>query len=253
MELDLPPGRLILRGATEEANGGGEIAPEAHVEIVDETTSLTMIHGEGRLERIEAPPLKIQEQQYIDVNDGGEVVARGVAPPIVNLASPEDEAKIVTRKTVHLSWAALEPVDGYELKIARGDTKKTSRHGPEDGGVDLELGTGRYTWSVVSVLGDRMGVAPEVRSFEVEVDQMPPHLELRYPRSGQTIKGAKVSVSGSTEAGAKVEINGAPIEVGTNGQFETELPIRRGISNIVVTAEDEVGNSRAIARSVLRE
>ena len=121
-----------------------------------------------------------------------------------------------------------------------------------DPSLTLELPSGSYEWTVRAYRGER-GYPPSVaRTFELQVDRLPPRLILRSPVQGATIEGAEALVVGETEPGARVEIDGQPIAVGADGHFRVRHPVPRGLVNVVVRAVDAVGNPRVASRSVVR-
>lgn len=254
MEVQLPPGTLVLDRREGIPDSNMDNAPEAHVEIADRTTAVTMIHGEGTLERAKRAPVKITEQHFVEVDEGGEVVAEGVNPQAVELGSPEEGATITTRGRVHFNWIPIKGVDAYVVDVTKstGESTKQRVEAPaKQTAFDLEAGD--YQWTVLAESSGRVGVVGEKLSLTVVVDQSPPRLKLASPPIGATVKGSMVRVSGGTEPGATVEVNGQEVTVGTDGRFSKNLALRKGISNIVVRAVDDLGNARATSRTVVRE
>lgn len=254
MEVELPPGTLVLDRRDGVADSDARLDPEAHVLIADETTAVTMIHGEGTLERTERAPVKITEQHYVEVDPGGDVVAEGLNPPAVELRSPADGAMVKTRGRVRFDWTPIEEIDGYIVEVTKSSGEVTKQRVASPASqASLELEAGEYQWTVLAESSERFGVVAEQLSVTVVVDQTPPRLEIASPPIGATVRGSTVRVSGITEPGATVEVNGRAVSVGADGSFSTNLAIRQGISNIVVRAVDDFGNARATSRTLVRE
>jgi hypothetical protein len=87
----------------------------------------------------------------------------------------------------------------------------------------------------------------------VDLDQAAPPLSLDSPAPGATVSGGAVRLAGRTEPGAKLSVQGRELSVGPDGNFSTTIPMPRGLTNLVVAAADDLGNSRVVSRAVLRE
>jgi hypothetical protein len=60
-------------------------------------------------------------------------------------------------------------------------------------------------------------------------------------------------VVGRTEPGALLDIDGRSSIVAADGSFSVEHPLGVGLTNLVVRVADDLGNARAVSRTVLRE
>jgi hypothetical protein len=122
-----------------------------------------------------------------------------------------------------------------------------------EGGAAVELPTGAYRWTIAGVVGDEAMRSSAPRTLVVEVDQTPPRLVVEAPLAGTATQGGSVRVAGRTEPDAKVEVDGRPVVVDPEGVFSAAVPVPRGLTNLVVVAADDLGNVRAVSRTVLRE
>jgi hypothetical protein len=253
LEVELPPGTLVLEATG--ASGADEAAEtEAHVEITKNKTAVTMLDGRGRLERREGPALTIATQRFVEVDEGGQVLAEGESPPVVELASPPDGAAVISRGRVDLEWLAPEGADAAVVEVTADDGRVVSTRVPAPvARMQVQLDAGAYRWTVRAEAQGRTGVVLTRRSFTVTLDLAPPALSIVSPTSGATVSGGTVRVAGTTEPGAQVEINGDRAAVAADGSFNAEIAIPRGLTNVVVRATDAAGNERTAARAVLRE
>lgn len=253
LEVELPPGVLVL-DAADAGTGDAATGPEAHVEITKNATEVTMLDGLGRLERRKGSTITIPTRHFVEVAEGGEVLAEGASPPVVDLVSPADGAALRSRGRIDLEWVLPEGAEASVVEVTADDGRVVSTRVPAPvARMQVELDAGAYRWSVRAEAQGRGGVVINRRSFTVEIDRAPPPLVVVSPRAGSTVSGGTVRVSGTSEPGASVQVNGEPAAVAADGSFSAELAVPRGLTNVVVHATDAAGNERTVARTVLRE
>jgi hypothetical protein len=76
---------------------------------------------------------------------------------------------------------------------------------------------------------------------------------LSAPAAGATVVGPRLRLVGDSEAGALIEAAGRRVTADAHGRFTLDIAIARGLTNLVVSARDELGNQRRVTRSVLWE
>lgn len=242
LEVNLPPGALILDG-----RGG---AVEARVEVDNERTAIAMLQGEASLRRREGGTLDLPEQTFVDLSETGEVLDSGEDLPAPVLVRPAAGDALRVRRSATFSWEPVEGAEDYELRLHRDG--QSEEHVVASPRAALEVEGGDWTWQVRGRRGERGGRWSALRSVSVEVDRTAPQLRLSHPQPGVGIAQARLVVAGRTEPGALVSVNGDPVEVGRDGRFRTSITIARGLFNLVVRGEDDLGNVRVVTRSVAR-
>jgi len=198
--------------------------------------------------------VQIEESHFIEVDVQGKVLREGVTPPLVEPIAPKNGAKIATRGQVTFEWTTVDGAKAYVVEVFGGREKSVRRRvAAPRSKVSIDLESGQYLWAVRAEVDGNVGVAHEHWMVDVDVDQTPPRLEVSEPSAGASARGASIRVAGMSEPGARVRINGREVTVERDGAFSAEINVGRGISNIVVQATDELGNARAVTRTVLRE
>jgi hypothetical protein len=254
LEVELPPGLLVLEDPSGAPDAGELQVREAHVEIEDARTLVTMTQGQGQVIRRRGEPVAVEQDHFVELDSDGTVVHEGPAPAAVELGQPGAGAVIRTREDVTFSWQPLADIEDYVVEVQPDEGRPTLVNvGGGRNRTSLPLSSGDYRWSVRAVVNGCRGRLGPARHFTVELDREPPPLRLRHPAEGAAVSGARVTVRGTTEPGASVIVNGHEAEVSANGSFVATLSLDVGLSNIVVRATDSVGNVRVLSRAVLRE
>ncbi|MBI2895416.1 MAG: hypothetical protein HYY06_17810 [Deltaproteobacteria bacterium] len=254
LEVEVPPGTLTLEPAL-DPDGGIEPRAEARVHVDVQRTEISMLSGAGRLDRRTGSPVHIAPRRFIEVAGDGRIVASGLAGQRVELLRPEPGRTIRTRGAVGFEWTPLAGVEGYRLVLApeAGPRREIDVDGGAASHVLVEVPTGSYTWSVCGTIhGERLPDGA-LRRLDVDLDQSAPRLELGSPAEAAIAHLGAVRVLGHTEPGAIVEVGGRDVQVASDGSFSTTVVVQRGLTNIVVRASDDLGNSRMVSRTVLRE
>jgi len=245
LEVAVPAGALVLERTAEQTE------VEARVVVEHARTQIAMLQGDGRLERTRGSALAIESSRYVEIDDDGAVLERGVDGDPPPLEEPADEAVVATRGAVRFSWGAVAEADAYRL-ILRRDGEE-SFHYVDEAHAEIELPSGPVQWWVRALRGEEACPSSERRRLTVALDRRPPALRLLRPRPGLAVRGRAVRVAGQTEPGARVEVNGNPVDVAHDGTFWADQPVPTGLTNIVVRSRDPLGNQRVATRSVLRE
>ena len=112
--------------------------------------------------------------------------------------------------------------------------------GPGEVVVELDLWGGRN--EVVVNVTDLAGRRATVILFVVDRDVVPPAISIKGPDRYSRTDQVSVLIWGVTEPGALVTINGTAVRTGTGGTFSIRAPLREGVNDILVEAEDGFGN-----------
>ena len=252
MEVELPAGTLVLEPRT--AGGTSSGAVEARVDVNEERTAISMVEGAARLERTHGGHVSLPEHHFVEVTSGGEVTQSGRAGAQAELVSPAEGATIRTRRETRFAWAKIPGAQSARVRIRpeTGATRKVDVPVNQTEAT-VELESGRYSWTVVGIVDGEPMPASAARSLTVDLDRTPPPLSLDAPAPGATVSGSSVRVAGRTEPGAKLSVQGRELTVASDGTFSAPMVVPRGLTNIVVTVADDLGNTRAVSRAVLRE
>lgn len=81
----------------------------------------------------------------------------------------------------------------------------------------------------------------------------PPALEVTSPADGQTIEDSKITVVGDTDPEASVRVNNQPALLDEEGNFQTQIEIFEGTTDIVVVAKSRSGKETIIVRKIKPE
>ena len=66
--------------------------------------------------------------------------------------------------------------------------------------------------------------------FEIKTIISPPHVSISSPADGFLTNEATILVKGKTEKGAAIKINGQEVLLSSNGFFEKEIALERGVN-----------------------
>lgn len=81
----------------------------------------------------------------------------------------------------------------------------------------------------------------------------PPTLNVLTPEEEQVVKERRVKVTGKTDGDAIVKINNQPVLLDSEGNFEAEIEIFEGTSEIVVKAQSRAGKETIVRRKIIPE
>lgn len=244
-ELSLPPCVLVL--TTEP----GRPVAEAAIDVGETSTSVEVRVGQAELRASTGNTVPIGERRWVRFHPAGTVIEQGGAGPVAELVSPADGAALRVRKTVELRWSPVEGADHYRVVLRMGDVaRKIDAAEPR---LDVSVATGEYQWAVHAIDGDLVWPSSVSRRVIVEVDDRPPVLTVTEPVAGTSISGPIVRFAGRSEPGVVIEIGKRKAVADARGQFSLDVEIKRGLTNLVVVARDDLGNTRKVTRSVVWE
>lgn len=247
MEVQLPPGTLVLTGNPDNR------AVEARIDVNPAQTHVAMLSGRARLERRRGEAIDIGDARYVALQDDGEVLEEGAVGEQVVLRSPRDDQEVRTRGDVRFSWQPTADARSYVLEVVRHHAETPFRVvASNETSTALRLPSGSYLWSVRGQNGDRLFPRSHQRSLRVRFDRTPPSLVVLSPAAGALIDSATLVVRGRSERGASVTVDGQAATVDEQGRFTYRRALARGLTNLVVRAEDDLGNQRIVSRQVLR-
>lgn len=81
----------------------------------------------------------------------------------------------------------------------------------------------------------------------------PPSLIISSPAANSLVSGDSVTVSGRTEREAEIKINGETVLDNQNGYFSQVVNLKRGLNNIVISAQKKYSQERTVTRQILAE
>lgn len=79
----------------------------------------------------------------------------------------------------------------------------------------------------------------------------PPDLVIIQPDKNLLIKDSSIMVSGRTEKEAEVKINGAIVLNNQDGYFSQDVNLKKGLNNIIITAQKKYSREKTIMRQIL--
>lgn len=116
----------------------------------------------------------------------------------------------------------------------------------------LSDGTNTITLKV----SDNDGNESETATVTFVISTSAPTLSVTSPVDGLLTNSSTVTVSGTAAAGSdsvtlsKVTVNGTTVAVEQDGSFSTEISLTEGTNTIVIIAEDSLGKTTTVTRTV---
>jgi gliding motility-associated-like protein len=196
------------------------------------------------------------------------------APEILSVASADKDSVYKNGDTIELTvkldatgymvssdFSALDstyPDRVNEVYVTdNGDGTYTVKYGiSKDNtlGADKVLSNLRITITVTDAVGNTSSDS----SMVVELDNIPPELEIESPESDALVFEARIEVKGRTERDATVTVtpkgvlNVTPdVPVDSNGKFSCPVALDIGYNTITVTAADVAGNLTTTKLTIL--
>ena len=81
----------------------------------------------------------------------------------------------------------------------------------------------------------------------------PPPLSVERPREGEVVKERSLSVLGKTSSDATVKVNNQQALVSDEGEFEAEIEIFEGTSEVIIQAISRAGKETTVHRKIKPE
>lgn len=245
--------QVIVAGATANINS------ESQAEVVNdpraEQSSVMVKKGSGEVNR-EGKRVQLEDYTKVSFHQGSAemVKTKELRPPILMSPGPLQNVFIdPATKGVNFSWAPVDSVREYHLKISKSasfsgslvvDPKVSSTQV-----VVTNLDEGSYYWQVSSIGAD----GKESSESETSKFNLVPKgtgnvaLDLDYVQLGHVIE-----VKGHTEPNARVMVNGQDAVVSGDGTFHHFTnPLPTGENVITVTAQDAKGGVSTATKTVL--
>jgi hypothetical protein len=181
---------------------------------------------------------------------------------VVPVITPPDQP-LISRRTWIAEVAIPDPgvpLTGFELRVFRNG-QQVARQPLGDEltvrvrNVRLERGVNEISAALANGLGV-MGLRSQ--PVVVTVDDRPPPLRIREPRSGDVVNASRATVRGTTEPDAQLTVHNAnndaspPVVVRDDGTFSVDVPLGSGRNAITLTARDALGNERTQSVTVTR-
>jgi len=80
-----------------------------------------------------------------------------------------------------------------------------------------------------------------------------PKLEISSPSDNSTTPQSEINITGNTDEGVYIRINGLPVAIGSAGGFNQSVRLSEGENKILISAEDEAGNTEELTLTVVYE
>lgn len=81
----------------------------------------------------------------------------------------------------------------------------------------------------------------------------PPELNIYYPEKNLKISENSIEIKGQTEDEAEIKINGETVLNNKDGFFYTNINLKKGINNLVITSKKKYSREASVLRQVLVE
>jgi len=234
------------------------IAPESSAEVVNDIRadehSVLMRRGSGEVQRgSQTVPLENYTKVAFTSNSREMVKTKELQPPTLISPAPMQNVFVdQSTKAVNFSWAPVDNVREYHIKIARNgsfagpivDDRKSATQV-----MVTNLQEGTYYWQVRSIGQDgKESVESEVYRFTV-VPKGTGTLALEL--NDFTQLGHVIEVKGHTEPNARVMVNGQEAVVNSEGDFHHFTnPLPTGENVITVTAQNSKGDVGTVSKHV---
>ena len=230
-------GRIASRG------GEGGAADFRVTVNPDRTTTYAVFEGVADVEGM-GRTVRVGANQYTVVGPSSPPTPPAVLPAAPDLAGPADGEEYLFRSLpprVRFSWAAGEPADAFRVVLARDPgfrDRLVDEWVAEPSFVHGNLPAGTHYWRVSAKRGGVESGYPKARTVRLVRSAVPPALQAEATESG-----GKGLVRGMTAPGASPLVAGKPVALGGKGEFESLVPVERGINVIVVESSDAAGNT----------
>lgn len=159
------------------------------------------------------------------------------APPMITIAQPTSGDWV--SGTFDIAGQVGDDIGVATVTVGALTADRTGA----DWTATLDLPDGNHTLLATAVdLFDRSRSV----AIEINVDSIPPVLDVRSPTTPSLINGDTVEVMGVAEdlhSLVSLEINGSSVTLDEFGEFRAEVPLADGLSTVSVVATDQAGNT----------
>ncbi len=160
--------------------------------------------------------------------------------PVLDLTSPESGSLIKADSTT-ITWYGYDNtsgVDQYKLKL---DGDSWTDVGFSNAHTFTGLSDGEHEVKIKAV--DTAGLN-STDNITFEVDTKSPMLKITRPTNGldNLTYDESFTIEGQTDSTAKLTINGEQVELDSNGEFEYETTLVKGLNPFNVVTKDDVGH-----------
>ena len=252
----------LVNGSKSQVTVAGAVATinsESQAEVENdpkaEQTSVLVTKGSGEVNR-DGKTVQLEDYTKLSFRQGSTAMikTKELRPPILMSPGPSQNVFLdPATKGVSFSWAPVENVHEYHLKISRNQTFSGQLVvDPKVAATQVvvtNLPEGVYYWQVLSIGPEgRESSGSEVTKFNV------------VPKGTGTVAldldlvqlGHVIEVKGHTEPNARVLVNGQEAVVSGDGTFHHFTnPLPTGENIITVTAQDAKGGVNTITKPVL--
>jgi hypothetical protein len=181
----------------------------------------------------------------VAIGDGGEVVVEPASEVTIGEMRGESARVRLERGRLRADLSGDELL--IEVESAGSDAIAAAKSGSFSvfsdgrGGVAVATRTGEVRLrggggEVIVAPGERATVE---KNQAPEKEQVPDsvYLKVRWPEQRMT-RDTEVTVRGAADASARVDVNGVPVEVGPDGSFEAQVPLKEGRNDLRVQVTD---------------
>lgn len=176
----------------------------------------------------------------------GALVWAGFALSILSVAPPEGSVVAETQPYISVGFSG-HPIGGGIRVDGRPVPTSVQRGEGRILAVSVPLTEGQHTFSVElrSPLGRTVR-----RSWRVQVDRKGPALVIETPADGLVTGQQSVTIRGRTDPGARVTLGDSDLRADQSGQFEAQVALAEGPTQVDIVAFDEAGNEARQTRQI---
>lgn len=180
------------------------------------------------------------------------IVLRDITPPTTQFGVECVGGRLVQSGEVTLATApalniTVTPSEWVRAAL-RGGLGMAEGDGPLVFALALEEGPNEFLVLVEDEAGNK-GASIVVR---VTLDTTAPAIHVVEPSNGTRVEGTTVRVLGSVEPGSVLEVMGRTVIVAGDGSFNVQVPLAKGVNDILVRVVDRVGLESSLNLTLTR-
>ena len=239
---------IVMPNGTVQINGDAEADARGQLRVAlgkDSTSTITVLNGVAQI-MTETGTRRVPANEALTIRSDGSFGAIVSVPAPPRPQVPDDNLIVAYRVApppIRFDWIAPPEVNGYRLEIAYEAEFENLVY---DGRIDEaqfehgNLHDGTYYWRVISMTGEVAGPPSETRVLQTRQDLEPPLLSVAFPEG--PVGAEMIVLRGNTEAGSRLFITDTEVTLSSEGTFETDVKLRRGVNVVVVESIDAAGN-----------